>query len=131
MKNSKVLKGYLLLAGLLLSFIGASTLLMPVEMKATGGMDIAGEVGILNDVRASSALLLSMAILAISGVFSQKLTYTSSLVSGILFLALGSGRLISIIADGMPAEGLLGATFIEFLFGIAGIIFFLIYREKK
>ncbi|MEM6347950.1 MAG: DUF4345 domain-containing protein [Bacteroidota bacterium] len=131
MRNSKALNAYLIISGLLLTFIGGVTLLMPVEMKTGSGIEVAGNISVLNDIRASSALLLSLAILNLLGAFSQKLKFSASLVSSILFLALGTGRVLSILIDGMPVEGLLGATLLEFILGIAGLILFIINREKN
>ncbi|MTI32141.1 DUF4345 domain-containing protein [Xanthovirga aplysinae] len=131
MKNSKVLKTFLIISGLLLTFIGGTTLMMPVEMKAGAGIDIAGNISVINDVRASSALILAIAILTIIGAFKKNLTYTSSLVSFLLFLSIGAGRLLSILQDGMPVDGLVKATGLEFILGITGAILFTIYREKN
>ncbi len=131
MKNSKVLKTFLVVSGLLLAFIGSATLFMPTEIKAGSGIEIGGDVNLLNDVRASAALLLMLAILTITGGFYKKLTFTSSLVSFLTFLAIGTGRVISIISDGMPVEGVVKATVLEFILGTAGLILFMIYREKN
>ncbi|MEL6675421.1 MAG: DUF4345 domain-containing protein [Bacteroidota bacterium] len=131
MKDSKVLKAYLIVAGLLLAFIGGATLLMPVALKTGSGIDIAGNINVINDVRASSALLFSLAVVMLTGAFSPKLTYTASLLSAVLFLALGTGRVVSILADGMPVEGLIGATGLEFVLGIVGAILFIRFQEKK
>lgn len=130
MKNSKVLTAFLIVAGLLLAFIGGSTLLMPVEMKAGAGIDLAGNISVLNDTRASAALLFAVAILTFLGAFRENLKFTSTLVSSLLFLSLGVGRLLSILLDGMPVEGLLGATVLEFVLGITGAILFTTFRNK-
>ncbi|MFD2568720.1 DUF4345 domain-containing protein [Pseudotenacibaculum haliotis] len=130
MKNSKALKIFLIVSGLLLTFIGGATLLMPVEMKAGAGIDIAGNINVLNDTRASSTLLLAFALLIILGAFVKKLTYTSSLTSFLLFLSIGTGRAISILLDGTPVDGLVKATGLEFVLGIIGIILFIRFREK-
>lgn len=131
MKNSNVLKAYLIVSGLLLTFIGGSTLVAPVEMKAGAGIDIAGNINVLNDVRAFSALILTFALTILLGVFNKKLTYTSTLISSLLFLSLGIGRLLSILLDGMPVDGLVKATGLEFILGIVGIIFFALYKNKS
>ena len=131
MKNSKVLKAYLVLSGLLLSFIGSATLFMPVAIKASAGIDIAGDINTLNDTRASAALILSIAVLSILGAFIKKITFTSSLMSFLLFLSLGIGRAISIVIDGMPVDGLVKATALEFILGILGAILFLKYQERN
>ncbi|MEM7367963.1 MAG: DUF4345 domain-containing protein [Bacteroidota bacterium] len=131
MKQSKVLTTYLTVAGLLLSFIGGATLLMPVELKAGSGIDIAGNIGVLNDVRASSALVLALAVFTFLGGLRPRLRVSASLIAPLMFLSLGTGRVISILADGMPVEGQIGATVLEFLFGITGVILFNMYREKN
>ncbi|OJJ14629.1 hypothetical protein BKI52_42125 [marine bacterium AO1-C] len=131
MKNSKVLKGFLILSGLLLTFIGGATLFMPVAMKASAGINIAGNISVINDTRASSALLMVAALLIISGAFSRKLAFTSSLLSVIIFLSIGIGRIISIISDGMPVDGLVKATGLELVLGVTGAILFKVYQDKQ
>ncbi|WP_459210400.1 DUF4345 domain-containing protein [Aquimarina rhabdastrellae] len=131
MKKSKVLKIYLILSGLLLSFIGGATLFLPVTMKATAEIDIAGSINAMNDVRAFSALLLAVGIFSILGALIHKLSYSTTIISSLLFLSLGGGRLLSIILDGMPADGLIKATALEFVLGIIGTFLFIKYRENK
>ncbi len=131
MRKSPILKAYLILSGLLLTFIGGATLLIPVQMKGSAGIDITGNISLINDVRAASALLLALALVTISGAFVRKLTYTSSLISFVTFLSLGAGRVISILADGIPVDGLVKATGLEFVLGIAGAVFFKLFQEKN
>lgn len=131
MKNSIGLKIYLIISGLLLTVIGGSTLLMPVKMKATENIDIAGDISALNDVRAFSALLLATALLSLVGAFNKQLKYTSAFIMPLLFIALGVGRLISIVADGIPAEGMVMATVLEFVLGFIGLILFRVNRHNK
>ena len=131
MKHSKVLKSYLILSGLLLTFIGGAQLLFPVEMKVGSGIDIAGNISVLNDTRAANALILVLALLTLAGDFIKRLTSTASLVSFLIFLSMGLGRVISIFLDGKPVEGLLGATVLEFVLGITGAAIYVISQEKK
>lgn len=131
MKDSKALKAFLIISGLLLTFIGGATLFIPVEMKTGAGIDIAGNISVINDVRASSALILGIALLTLLGAFQKGLTFTSTLAATLLFLSLGVGRLISILIDGMPVDGLVKATGLEFVLGIAGMILFIVFKEKQ
>lgn len=131
MRNSAVLKGFLIVSGLLLSFIGGSTLVIPIVMKSNAGIDIAGQISVLNDTRAFGAFLLTFGILSILGGFLKGLRYTSSLVITLLFLSLGVGRALSLSLDGMPVDGLVKATILEFVLGIIGLILFKVYQEKK
>ena len=131
MKDSKVLKAFLIFSGLLLTFIGGATLFMPVAIKASSGVDLAGNVSVLNDIRASAALILGLAILIISGAFVRKITYTSSLISFLVFLSLGIGRIISILSDGMPVDPIVKATGLEMVLGVLGLVLFMRNREKN
>ncbi|MEL6560667.1 MAG: DUF4345 domain-containing protein [Bacteroidota bacterium] len=131
MKNTKLLKGYLILTGLLLIFIGGSTLMFPVQMKSGAGIDIAENISVINDVRATSAVLLFFAMLSFLGAFIEKLSFTSNLVIVLLFLSIGLGRVISIVIDGMPVDGLVKATFLELILGLAGAIIFKVSQKKS
>lgn len=131
MRKSIVLKTYLIISGLLLTFIGGATLALPVTMKAGAGIDIANNISVINDTRAASALFLSIALITLIGAFSKKLSYTASLISSIMFLSVGTGRFISILIDGLPVDGLVKATGLEFVLGIIGAICFITFREKE
>ena len=130
MKSSKILKTYLIFSGLLLIFFGGATLLMPLELKASFGINIPQNIDVLNDIRAYSALSLAIGILTVLGAFKSKLTYTSSLVVFIQFLALGFGRLLSMLLDGIQVAGIIG-TANEFFLGSIGAILFIKYQEKN
>ncbi len=130
MKSSKILKTYLIFSGVFLIFFGGATLLMPLELKASFGVIIPQDINVLNDIRAYSALGLAIGILAILGAFKPKLTYTASLVVFIQFLALGFGRSLSMLLDGIQVEGIPGIAN-EFFLGIIGAILFIKYQKKN
>lgn len=130
MKNSKVVKVYLILAGLLLTFVGASILFTPVEFTAKNGIDLGGNVSLLNDIRSSGGLYLAMGVTIILGGFVSRLVFISTLTSIITYLAVGAGRAMSIVLEGMPAEGLVKATIAEFVVGLIGVFIFIKYQEK-
>ncbi|MEM9326871.1 MAG: DUF4345 domain-containing protein [Bacteroidota bacterium] len=131
MRKSKALKAYLIISGLLLTFIGGATLVAPVAMKGGSGIDIAGNISVINDVRAASALLLTLALLTVSGAFVKRLTFTSSLIAPVLFLSMGIGRSLSLLLDGMPVEGLVNATVLELVLGTIGVFLFARFQERK
>lgn len=130
MKTPKVLFAYLLISGLLLAFIGGATLLMPTTMKQNAGIDLMGNVSILNDIRASSALLFTLAIVILSGLWSSKFRNTATLLAFLTFLSIGIGRLLSIFIDGSPVDGLVKATGLEFILGILGLILYNTYKNR-
>lgn len=130
MKNSKAITIYLAITGLMLTFIGGATLLMPVEMKATAGLQIADNINLLNEVRGESAWLLVTALIALVSLFVHKLKYSSMIMVITAFGAIGVGRLISILVDGMPIESLVKATVLEFVVAAIGLVLFKIHQEK-
>jgi hypothetical protein len=129
-KKSIALKIYLIVSGLLLTIIGGATLIDPVTIKASSGIDLAGNTNLLNDVRATGSLILTIALLTLSGAYSPKLRYTASIASTLLFISLGLGRIVSIINDGMPYEGIVKATGLEMVLGIIGAILFFIFKNN-
>ena len=131
MKNSKVLKGYLFLSGIILTVIGSLTTFNPIPIKAEEGIDIAGNASALNDVRSFGMLLLGTALLLITGALKSSVRKSATLSAVILFLSLGIGRVFSMLIDGIPSEGIIKATGIEFVFGIIGLILFFIHRERN
>lgn len=131
MKNSIVLKIYLVISGLLLTVIGSLTTFNPVNIKANEGIEIAGNASALNDVRSFGMLLLATALFSIIGAFKTSLRKSATISAFLLFLSLGAGRIVSIILDGMPSDGMVKATGLEMILGIAGLIIYFIFRQKQ
>ncbi|WP_075342384.1 DUF4345 domain-containing protein [Tenacibaculum agarivorans] len=130
MNSLKFLKIYLFVSGLLLSIIGTLTAFNPVKIKANEGIEIAGNASALNDVRSFGILLIATAILAFSGALKTFFTKTASIAIPLLFIALGVGRIISIILDGMPSDGMAKATVLEIILGTIGIALYSINKNK-
>jgi hypothetical protein len=114
----------------LLIYFGGATLLMPMELKASFDIPIPHDMNVLNDTRAFSMLSFVIGLFRVLGAFKNRLTYAATLIVFIQFLALGCGRLVSIMIDGTPVEGNIIGMSNEFFFGIVGAILFAIYRKK-
>lgn len=130
MNTSKILKIYLFVSGLILTVIGSLTTFNPVNIKANEGIDIANNASALNDVRSFGMLLLAVALLSFLGSFKESLRKSASIISFLLFLFLGLGRLLSIFIDGMPSDGIVKATGLEIVLGLVGLVLF-ISNDKK
>jgi hypothetical protein len=129
MENSKVLKVVLIISGLIAVFIGGAVLLTPVAFYATNGIDLGGNISLLNEIRAPGGALLAFGILIIFGAFLTELTFTSILLSTVLFLSYGLSRIISMVADGKPAETLIQAAILEIIIGLVCVFALVKYRE--
>jgi hypothetical protein len=130
LKNSKVLKIILFVLGMVLIAIGSWRLIMPVEFFASNGMELGNDVNILNEARAAGGMVLASGIIVMLGAFLPALTFTSTVVSILIFLSFGVARLIGIAIDGMPGEKIIQGIIIEFVFGLVGVFAFIKFRKK-
>jgi hypothetical protein len=131
MKNSNVVKTVLILSGLIASGIGGTIVFDPVAFYATYGIELAGNINLFNEIRAPGGALLAGGILIMLGAFVDKLTFTSVVVSTLLYLSYGLSRILSMAIDGMPAEGLVQAAALEIVIGLVCVFVFVKYRENQ
>jgi hypothetical protein len=128
-KNTKILKAVLLISGLIAAGVGGTILSMPVAFYATYGIELDGNISLLNEVRAPGGALLASGILIMSGAFVSKLTFTSAVVATLLYLPYGLSRILSMTIDGIPAEGLVQAAGLEMAIGLICVFALAKYRE--
>ena len=74
----------------------------------------------LNEARAFGGAVVGLGILIILGAFSAAMTFTSSILSFVVFLSFGFARLLGIALDGMPGEEIIQGVIFEFVFGVVG-----------
>lgn len=130
MKNSKVLKIILFISGLIAIGVGASILTIPVSFYAINNINIEGNINLLNEIRASGGALLASGIVITLGSFMANLTFTSTVIASFLYLSYGLSRILSMIIDGMPAEGLVQAVILELIIGLVCIFSFVKYIKR-
>ena len=130
MKSSIALKVVLVIAGLMFTGVGIFSLLAPVAFVARNGVDIAGNISLLNDVRGYGGVLLGGGLIILAGAFIRSLTFTSALLGAVLYLLFAIGRAVSFALDGLPADTLVKATVVEFVVGLACLVVLLRFREK-
>jgi hypothetical protein len=131
MMYQKVLKGYLFIVGAMMSVIGSLTAFNPINTKLSEGIDLAGNASALNDVRAFGMLLIASGMLFLTGAIKASVRTTASIWAILLFLSVGAGRLLGIMLDGMPSDGMVKATVLEFVIGALGLVFYAIYAKKQ
>lgn len=131
MQQSILLKVILGLAGLLILIPGAMALFNPVGFTARNGVDIAGNISLLNDYRATGGIFLGSGIVILLGIIHSRMTFTSTVVAIMAHLTIAFGRLLSLGADGSPAKGLIAAMIVEFVLGLAAIFAMVKYRDKS
>lgn len=129
MKNSKVLKGILILMGVLLVVLGAWRLFDPISFFENSGIVLNNDAGLLNEARATGGAVVGFGLLVLLGAFRHKLAYTSIIASIVLFFGFGIARLIGFALDGNVSEMLILGMVIEFAFGLLGVFVLFKYRE--
>lgn len=130
MKNSRILKSILIISGLLGVYVGVEILFMPVSFYATSGIDLGTNVSLLNEIRAPGGALLGSGVLIILGAFWVKLSFTSVVLSTLLYLSYGLSRILSMTIDGAPAEILVYVTISEIVIGLVCAFALVKYREN-
>lgn len=127
MKIAQPLKAILIIAGLIITGIGGIILLWPVDYFATNGVDITGNISLLNEIRAPAGALLAVGILILAGAFVPQLTFTSTLMATLLYLAYGFARMLSMLVDGQPTTSLIIVAALEIIIGLVCLFAFVKY----
>ena len=131
MKNSKVLKGILIVLGLLLTIIGSWRLFDPIAFFENSGLVLSNEAGLLSEARATGGAVVGFGIVVLLGAFIQRLSYTSTIAAIVVFLGFGIARVIGLGLDGNPGVGVIQGIIVEFILGLLAVFALFRYREKS
>ncbi|WP_299871780.1 DUF4345 domain-containing protein [uncultured Cocleimonas sp.] len=130
MKNLKVLKIVLFISGLIAAAIGGAIVVIPIAFYSTYSIELGGNVALLNEIRASGGALLVTGILIISGAFFTRMTFTSIVISTLLYLSYGLSRMLSMVIDGMPSEGFVQSAALEIVIGLVCVFYLVKYQAR-
>jgi len=128
MKNSKVLKGILILLGLPLIIFGSWRLIDPISFFNFSGLLLSTDAGLLSEARGAGGAILGFGILIFLGAFKKNLSYTSTITAMILFLGFGMARIISLVIDGNPGSMIFQGIIGEFFMGLLALFALIKYR---
>ena len=129
MKPTYVIGAVLFASGLVAVGIGGSILLVPEAFYASYGIDLSGNINLLNEMRASGGSLLACGILILSGTFVARFAWPAALVGCLTFIPFGLSRGLAILLDGAPASGLVLSAWIELAIGAACLMVLLRDRD--
>ena len=121
MRDSKVLKTILIVAGLVGMIVGGANLFVPVAFNASSGIDLGDNISLINEMRASGGGLLLSSIVILMGAFVSRLAFTSTLLATMLYLGYGFSRVVSIMIDGMPSDDLVSVAIFEIFVGLVAL----------
>lgn len=115
-------------AGVTAFTIGGFITLEPHVFYLSYGITLGNEPNLLSELRGPGANLTVLGALIIAGLFNRSLSKTSVVVAKIVFLAFPVGRVIGILADGMPSSAVLTALVIEVAIAI---LLFVAFRKTN
>jgi len=130
MKDSKVLKGILILLGVFLTIMGFWRLIDPIAFFEYSGLILTNNAGLLNEARGTGGAIIGFGLIILLGAFKKKLTYTSTIVAMVLFFGFGIARVLGFALDGNPGDALLKGIIFEFVFGVLALFALIKYRDK-
>lgn len=102
--------------------IGASILAAPHAFYASYGITPGSDPNLLSELRATGAGLGVLGVIMLFGVFRKTPSQTAIVAALTVFLAFPAGRAVSMVADGMPSSGIMGA--LAFELGLAALCLF-------
>lgn len=103
----------LLLAGLILIFIGGAALLCTDAFFGTNGIVIPPDASLRSEIRAPTGLLLVSGLLITASAFRRGIAALGLGLTALVYGTYGLSRLVSIGFDGSPGESLVSAMLIE------------------
>jgi hypothetical protein len=125
---SRLVRAYLLLGGIVAVGLGAMILFAPVSFYAGYGLDLGGQVDLLNELRSHGLGLLGAGLFIASGAFAQRLAQSGLLIATALYLSYGLAHLVAMALDGLPASSLILVCAVEIVFGLIGLV--LVLRSR-
>lgn len=110
------------ISGLLLFGVGTSRLSNPVKNYLNNsGIKLNQDVDLLNEIRGTSALMLSGGIIILLGIIIPNLTKSSFIVASLIFIGFAIGRILSIAIDGKPNKKIIQGLSSELILGSLNI----------
>ncbi|MGB5556831.1 MAG: DUF4345 domain-containing protein [Paracoccaceae bacterium] len=93
--------------------IGTFILAAPHAFYASYGITLGNHASLLSELRAPAAGLATFGIIMLAGIVRHAWAQISIVAALTVFLAFPAGRLVGLVADGMPSGGILGALILE------------------
>ena len=120
---------YLTIAGLIGVALGTMILFAPIPFYAGYGIDPAGQVNLLNELRSHGLSLVGAGLFIATGAFLPRFAKAATVIAAGLYLSYGVSRLVAVALDGVPSSSLLLAAGIEIAIGLVGLG--LLYRSRR
>lgn len=121
----------LFVAGSILAMIGACIIFAPTAFYASSGINLGGDVSLLNEMKAPAGMLLVAGLFIVSAVVFRRLVVQASLLSAMVYLSYAGSRTVSMLLDGLPALELVQAAIVEAIVGFVCLVILVWQRNQK
>ena len=108
---------------------GGWRLLAPVSFYAFNDLDLPRGAGLLSEVRGAGGMMVFAGLIVALGAVARTWTRTSLVVAFALYSALVVGRLLGLVLDGYPGQGVITGLVIESIAAVAGGVGLVRYRQ--
>lgn len=104
--------------------IGGFILAAPHAFYASYAITLGNDASLLSELRAPAAGLAALGILMLVGIVRHAWAQLSIAAALTVFFAFPAGRLIGLVADGVPSGGILGALALELMIAALCLVAF-------
>ena len=124
MPNSPLENFALGVSGLTALGIGTAILANPPAFFTAYGIEVGEDASLLSELRAPAAGLAAFGAVMLMGIWRPSLALVSRITALTVFLAFPAGRVVGMIADGLPSDAVLGALAFELIVAVICIVAF-------
>lgn len=124
MKTTVFQKTTLAIGGVTALAIGTFLLCAPQAFYASYGVTLDQDPSLLSDLRAPGTGLAAFGGVILAGAFREALTSIAVIAALTIYIAFPFGRVVSLLVDGTPSSGILGAFAIELVIACLLILAF-------
>ncbi len=121
----------LLLCGTILLAIGLSITLSPTGFYASSSISLGENPSLISELRAPAGMLIAAGLYILASVRVAALRAQAWLISTLIYLPYGAGRLIGFIFDGLPDTSIVAAAVIEIVLGVASLLMLIRFRVNQ
>ncbi len=104
--------------------IGAVILAAPRTFYASYGITLGDDASLLSELRAPAAGLAAFGAIMLAGLVRSAFSQVSVVAALTVFLSFPAGRLVGLLADGMPSGSVLGALAFEMAIAALCVVVF-------
>lgn len=121
---------FLALSGLIAAGIAAAIWTVPSAFYGSYGIDLGGDVNLINELKAPAGILFVAGLTILAGAIRSRFTPTSMKIAAVLYLSFGVSRFSSFAIDGVPSESLVAAAVLEVAIGAIAVVGLLSRRQR-